>query len=66
LIPDPSRQIGVDGKKGKSDDGWEVLDDHIGAKGGGVEGHASPRVALNDSVLREEDDQGWDEARREA
>jgi hypothetical protein len=56
----------VDGKKGKSDDGWEVLDDQLGVKGGGAEGFASPRVALNDSVLREEDDQGWDEARREA
>jgi len=66
LIPDPSRQLGVDGRKGKSDDGWEVLDDQGGVKSAGVEGHASPRVALNDSVLREEDDQGWDEARREA
>ena len=66
MIPDPSRQIGVEGRKGKSDDGWEVLDDQGGVKSGGVEDHASPRVALNDSVLREEDDQGWDEARREA
>ena len=66
MIPDPSRQIGVDGRKGKSDDGWEVLDDQGAVNSGGVEDHASPRVALNDSVLREEDDQGWDEARREA
>jgi len=71
LIPDPSRLIQVDPvddeKKGKGDDGWEVLDDQPGAKkleGGDIE--HSPRIALNDSVLREEDDQGWDEARREA
>jgi hypothetical protein len=55
----------VDAKQGKSDDGWEVLDDQLEVKTG-VEGHASPRVILNDSVLREEDDQGWDETRREA
>lgn len=56
-----------DEKKGKSDDGWEVLDDQSGANQleGGESGQ-SPRIALNDSVLREEDDQGWDEARREA
>ena len=66
MIPDPSRQSDVAGKKVKSDDGWEVLDDQVGARGGGIEGYMSPRVALNDSVLREEDDQGWDEARREA
>lgn len=66
MIPDPSRQSDVAGNKVKSDDGWEVLDNQVGAKGGGIEGHMSPRVALDDSVLREEDDQGWDEARREA
>jgi hypothetical protein len=65
LIPDPSRliQIDADAKRGKSDDGWEVLEDQAGAK---EEDEQPPKVALNDSVLREEDDPGWDEARREA
>jgi hypothetical protein len=65
LILDPSRliQVDADAKRGKSDDGWEVLEDQVGAK---EEDRQPPKAALSDSVLREEDDSGWDEARREA
>jgi hypothetical protein len=59
----------VEGRKGKSEDEWEVLEDSSGIKGAEVPGD-QPRVkaspGMADSVMREEDEQGWDEARREA
>jgi hypothetical protein len=59
----------MDGRKGKSEDEWEVLEDSSGIKGAEVQGD-QPRVkaspGMGDSVMREEDEQGWDEARREA
>jgi hypothetical protein len=54
----------IAGKQGKSDDGWEVLDEQAAGRKPVEGGEVS--AVMSDSVLREEDDQGWDEARREA
>jgi len=49
-----------------SDDEWEVLDNQAGVRKPEDVDHATQRVALSDSGLRDEEDQAWDEARREA
>jgi hypothetical protein len=51
-------------RQGKSDDGWEVLDEQTAGQKAVERGEVV--AVMSDSVLREEDDQGWDEARREA
>jgi len=66
----PSRQDDSAGvvarQKGMSDDEWEVLDNQAGVRKPEDVDHATQRVALSDSGLRDEEDQAWDEARREA
>ena len=66
----PSRQDESAGvvirQKGKSDDGWEVLEDQAGVRKPEDVDHATQRLTLSDSGLRDEEDQGWDESRREA
>lgn len=76
MTQSPSRQPGsrVGQIKGKSDDGWEVLDekDEEGEKErvqpdiGAVPVDVESKEDLEGSILGEERDEGWEEARREA
>jgi hypothetical protein len=69
MIRSPSRQlVGAGPSIGKSDDGWEVLDGQDEKERVQPTGMMSKgsKEDLEGSVVGEERDEGWDEARREA
>lgn len=70
MMREPSRRGDVDERRGKSDDGWEVLEEEAAMRVVEDKDRAGAGRAANqnlsESIVGDDGDDGWEEARREA